>query len=958
MNRNNDGALTAGTSRRAFLQALGIGSAASLAACSRWPIKEAIPYLIPAEEITPGVPVLYASTCTACPASCGMRVTVRDGRPIKLEGEPDHPLSRGGLCAVGQADIRALYHPGRQQRPSVDGRDASWGDLDRAVVSSLDAATATGKPIWLLTSSLVSPTARLAVGRFAATHGARHVEWEACPGNPSAMLEAGPTYAGHAALPAYDLEAADMWLSFASDLLGVGPEPVAHTAAWAARRAAAGERGLARHVQIEGAMSLTGANADERLRASAAERRLLAFWLLRRVAERSHHVEAAATAALLTELPETSRRADLDALAEELAHHRDRSLVTCGDDDPGTQLAVALTNQLLGNTGTTVSIEAPSLVRRGRDRAVAELRDALVAGDVGGLVTVRCDPVGTLPGGDALAGAIEALPLSVAIAVRPSATTAACRLVAAAHHGLESWSDAEVRPGLRTIAQPTVRPLFDTRPAFENLLRWSGGDTIDWRHEVEASWRRHSDTPWREAVARAGLGAAAVTPATGAESPTAEASRDALRADLARGFEETAETEVELIAEVALRDGGPSHVPWLRELPDPLTRVAWTACARVAPERARDLGIVDGDSIALTTASGARVKMPAVLAPGQDPRVIAVPLGYGLIAGEEPDTNGFRLGAFDGGVWRRTAPADVKRAAGRVELPRIQNETSPHGRPIIYQLGDLDQEVHPPHAPDANLWTDRTQTSPQWAMTLNLDACTGCSACVVACQAENNIPVVGPEEVARHREMSWLRIDRYDVGDGENPDTLFEPMLCAQCDDAPCETVCPVLATVHSTDGLNQQIYNRCVGTRYCANNCPYKVRRFNWFNYQPSDPLERMVLNPDVVVRSRGVMEKCTFCVQRIQRQRIAARKDGRDTFAVAPACQQSCPAGAIHFGDRTDPEAEVSKRATRPNAFQVLAELGTRPSVTYLARYRNRAGVGHSSTDHAAAGHDEEHS
>ncbi|HQQ79147.1 MAG TPA: 4Fe-4S dicluster domain-containing protein, partial [Thermoanaerobaculia bacterium] len=403
--------------------------------------------------------------------------------------------------------------------------------------------------------------------------------------------------------------------------------------------------------------------------------------------------------------------------------------------------------------------------------------------------------------------------------------------------------------------------------------------------------------------------------------------------------------EAELVAQVGIGDGRSAHVPWLRELPDPLTRVSWAACVRVAPSRAAALGVKDGDHVTVDV-SGRSVTLPARLLPGQNPRVLAVPVGFGRRDGDGGAAvrNGYRLARLDGRLTTQGLAATAGRAAGHDALPLMQPHGSTEARPIVYQLGAFDEEVESAaHEKAESLWPERLPTSPKWEMVIDLDACTGCSGCVVACQAENNLPVVGPDEMRRNRDMYWLRIDRYFVGDEANPDVLFEPMLCAQCENAPCETVCPVAATVHSEDGLNQQVYNRCVGTRYCANNCPYKVRRFNWFNHPVEAPVERLVLNPNVVARSRGVMEKCTFCVQRIQATRIAARRDGQQDWrglGGKTACQESCPAKAIVFGDATDPRGEVAAWKKSPRAFQVLAELGVRPAVTYLAKVRTRTG------------------
>ena len=939
--------------RRRFLKAFGVGAAAALSACSRLPVKNAMPYLVPPEEITPGVNVHYASTCSACPAACGLLVTVRDGRPVKLEGKPDHPLSAGGLCAVGQADIRGLYDPERLQHPTISGRPAAWDDVDATVMRGLESARSAGKTVYVLSRTVISPTARRAIEDFLAPYGGRLVEHDPDLASPSALREVYERLTGVPVTPAYDLEAVDLLVSLASDLLGTGPEPMAHAHSWAERRRQAATRGMPRHVQVESSPTLTGAGADERWSATPSERKLLSLWLLRLVAEAD--ANAAAIVNRLRELPEPVGGAmRLQQLAAALASHHGRSLVISNANDATEQLAVALVNRLLGNEERTLSIARPSLVRRGLDRDLAALADDLGQGRVGALICVASDPVGELAGGEELAKQLASVPLSVTICDRPSATAQASQVVAAAHHGLECWGDAEPRPGLRTLAQPTIRPLFDTRHPYESFLVWSGAAQRDWRHQLMDTWRRRdfAGSGGCDAGDFDAFWAKVVTLAASGQCPLAVPgiAVDALPVDLAGAAlaleppqpAPSAGLEIELVAEVARRDGSRAHIPWLRELPDPLTRCSWAAVARVAPARARKLSLRDGDVVDIV-AGKVRLSMPVRVHPGQHPSVIGVPIGYGRVGGDggPMERNGLRLAPLSSQRRQVAGLTATLSPTGTSEvLPLMQIASRSEGRPIVHQVARETDVVHLEHHPgEASLWPATPRSSPHWEMVIDLDACTGCSACVVACQVENNIPVVGSEEMRRNRDMYWLRIDRYYAGSTDDPEVLFEPMLCAQCDHAPCETVCPVAATVHSVDGLNQQVYNRCVGTRYCANNCPYKARRFNWFDKQPTDPLERMVLNPDVVVRSRGVMEKCTFCVQRIQAARIAAKKEGRDHYEVVTACQQTCPTQAIVFGDGSDPAGPVAKLRAKQRTFQVLADLGIEPSITYLAKVRGRA-------------------
>jgi molybdopterin-containing oxidoreductase family iron-sulfur binding subunit len=900
-------------------------------------VRHALPYLVPPEEITPGVPVRYASTCLACPASCGLLVTVLDGRPVKLEGNPEHPLSGGGLCARGQADVRALYDAGRLQKPTIAGQPVEWRTLDEELSARLSRVRP--DKLFVLAPTLVSPSARVAVEKLLAAHPGVLVEHDPGPRSTSALLEAYELLDGRAAMPSYDLTKTDILVSFDADLLGTGPEPVALSHAWGARRRDSARRGALRHVQIEATMSLTGASADERLVASTTERRALLLWLLARVTD-----DADVKAAIGTATTSDPRRAE--ALLGELLAAKGRSLVACGSEDPGDQVACALLNRSLGNEGKTLDPASPSLVRRGLDRDLAAFTEALFRGDVDGAVILELDPVDQLPNGLDIAKALGTIPLAVAIMSRPTATAAACRYLAAAHHHLERWGDAQVRAGLATLAQPTIRPIFDTRDPLETLLRLSGASEADPRSFVRSVWngklpdaRPGSDSFSDALAAGTPIAAEAAVPA----APTKRAGSLAAISAAAK-IPKSANVEAELHAQVGLGDGRAAHNPWLRELPDPLTRVSWTPVVRIAPARARQMRIADGDLVSVET-GGRTVTLPARLSPGQHPDVVALPVGYGRKDGDASNSsrNAYRLAAFSGGRLVSVGlAARLTKAGSREDLPLMQPHGTTEGRPIVKQVGSYDAKAGE-HETFPSLWPERKPTSPKWEMVVDLDACTGCSACVVACQAENNLSVVGPSEMWRNRDMYWLRIDRYFAGDDRNPDVLFEPMLCAQCDNAPCETVCPVAATVHSEDGLNQQVYNRCVGTRYCANNCQYKVRRFNWFDHSISQPIERLVLNPSVVARARGVMEKCTFCVQRIQAARIAARRGGQEDWrgrGGMTACQETCPSRAITFGDATAPHGAVAQGKESPRAFQVLAELGIKPGITYLAKVRTLAG------------------
>ena len=944
--------------RRSFLKALGISGALTLSACERIPVRHALPYLTPPEEVTPGELLHYASTCAGCSAACGSKIGTRDGRPIKLEGLPNHPLSHGGLCATGQAELRGLYDAGRLRTPQVDGKEVPWTELDAIVRRQLTNGENDGD-IVVLSKTIVSPTARAAIASFLDPLAGKLIEYDVVTQSASGILEAYELLDGHAIVPSLQLQSADLMVGFGADFLGAGPDPVVHTAAYAKRRRQRKERDFV-HIQVEGSLSLSGSAADERLQATASERQQIILGLLHYVSRAIDTISTRKVRSLLGRPSDLGKHEEwVRDLAGRLIKHRERTLIVSGATSIGEQVAVALLNRMLGAEGHTIDLDHPSLSRRGRARALKQFHDDLQGGRVRGVIFLDCNPVEELPHGETWAEAIQQLPLSVSITNRPHATAAACQVVAATHHALESWGDAAVRNNLLTLQQPAIRPLFNTRHGIENFLRWRDSEETDYRLHLMSSWREKVFDPasgvafeqfWNESLASGNAGEEVAAASRWAKTdPDQDATAQhntwtpAQLQPLLTTIEATdaGGLEVEVVSEVAMREGNRAFNPWLRELPDPLTRSAWIGAIRMAPQRARDLGIEDGDVLAVKTAAS-EVRMPVRILPGQHPNVLAVPVGYGVVDGDSGDSprNAFQLTHWSerGELIREGLVATVETTGEFQRLPIIQPHPSAEGRDIIATVSSPDEKLHMGHHGEVHsLWKTRDYKT-HWEMVIDLDACTGCSACVIACQAENNIPIVGPDEMARHHDMAWLRIDRYFEGPPESPDVLFEPMLCAQCDNAPCETVCPVAATVHGHDGLNNQAYNRCVGTRYCANNCPYKVRRFNWFNYGTNDPIERMALNPDVVVRERGIMEKCTFCVQRIQRSRIEAKREGETTVEVETACQQSCPAKAIHFGDAAAAETEIDHLKHEGRAFQVLAETGVEPSITYLARIRRR--------------------
>jgi molybdopterin-containing oxidoreductase family iron-sulfur binding subunit len=922
-----------GTTRRDFLSLVGFGAtAATLAAC-RAPTQKAIPLAVASPEMVAGVANYYATTCGGCAASCSLLVKQRDGRPIKIEGNDATPLFGGGTCATGQATVLSLYDNERLRGPLWRGEPTPWAELDAQIAAGLAAARAAGKQIVLMSSTITSPSLRALIARFGAAYaGFRHVTYDAS--SASALRAASAEVLGRAIVPHYAFDRARVIVSLDADFLGTWLSPVEFTRQYRRARDLAGPGAL--HVQLEPGLSVTGSNADRRIAVAPSELGPIAAALAARIAKRAGEP--------VTAPADPIAAATLDDLADALWRHRGASLVVSGAADVATQVVVHTLNRLLGNLGATVDVARPSLQRAGDDAAFADLLAAMGRGDVHTLILHGVNPV--YDRGDAFAAALGKVALAITTSDRLDETASAVHAVCPDHHFLEAWGDAEPVANHLSLVQPTIAPLFETRAFAESLLRWLGDPTdaysqlrAHWQREVFPRQRDHAtfDAFWDATLERGvlDLGPPPEPPAAPVSDWRAQLAIAATRT--------TADHELARFETVGLRDGRHANNPWLLELPDPISKLTWGNAAMIAPALADQLGLANGDVVALGTAT-ASVEAPVFVQPGQHPRTVSIAIGFGRRAvgkaGNHVGVNAFPL-----------APGPVTiTATGKHEpLAGTQSHFAMEGRPIVLETTRAELDRAPAREPLPDLWDARPQGDHSWGMTIDLDACTGCSACVVACQAENNVPVVGKDQIQRQRSMHWIRIDRYYTGSAEAPASLHQPMMCQHCGHAPCETVCPVLATTTSSEGLNQQVYNRCIGTRYCANNCPYKVRRFNWYNYTTgnhaeyhmANPVGRLVLNPDVTVRSRGVMEKCSLCVQRIHAAKNAAvqREAPVADGDIKTACQQACPAGAIVFGDLDDPKSAVAAQMRAPRTYKVLDELGTRPNVAYLKKVRHEA-------------------
>ncbi len=957
-------------SRRSFLKASGFSIAtAIISACARGPVEKAIPLLNRAEQSMPGKAFWYASTCHGCSAACGIQVKNRDGRPIKIEGNPNHPLSQGGVCAVGQAMVLGLYDELRLQQPILQGKKAQWTQVDKFVKEKLDALV---QPVYFLTGTVTSPTVRFWISRFLKQQkNGKHIQYDAL--SHSAILEAHQKTHGARVIPAYHFDRAEVVVSFDADFLGTWISPVEFTADFMkTRKLDAKPPQMSYLVQFEGRMSLTGANADERIKASNPEMREILFYFAQSIARHTGR-KIDVPQVSLKEISLSANK--LDSIIDRLLNARGKSLVICGSNDVRLQMVVNFINEALENYSRTVDVTNPSLQWQSNEQEVQALISAMEAGEVGALFIAGTNPVYSLPNGDQFARALKNVPLTVNFNAYVDETAEHCQVVSATPHFLETWEDAEPHPGVISVTQPLIRRLGQTRTVQEALAAWSGAPADDhqlmqqvWKKELFPLQKKFADfqTFWDRSVEQ------------GVALITRPAKKVRFKSSALDGIEwndvqEHKTYELVLYPKVGMLDGTHAQNPWLQELPDPVSKATWDNYVCISPITAKKLGIKQGDVLEVSNGSYT-VQLPALLQPGQHEEVLAIAIGYGrkgterfhsigpdwigkrptVKKGETVGKNAYPFARWHLGLIDFESSVDVKKTGRKVNLALTQTH---HTLTVPENLGgekrDLVRETTfaefklDPHSGNKKehkilqLWpNDHVYTGHHWAMVIDLSKCTGCSACVVSCQAENNVPVVGKDEVYRRREMHWIRIDRYYSGDDAEVEVVHQPVMCHHCDHAPCENVCPVLATLHSDEGINQQIYNRCVGTRYCANNCPYKVRRFNWFDYWKRGKKENLVLNPDVTVRTRGIMEKCSLCVQRIQEAKIEAKRQGKPLKDgdIKLACEQSCPAGAIVFGDMNDPESRVSKLIHHPRHYRMLEEFNFLPTVGYLTVVRNK--------------------
>jgi molybdopterin-containing oxidoreductase family iron-sulfur binding subunit len=1015
------------TARRDFLKFLGFSVAAATVAACEAPVTKAIPYVNKPENVTPGMPTWYASTYYDGASYASILVKTREGRPIYIKGNKDFGIANGGVNPQIIASVLGLYDSSRLQGPSAKGQAGEWGAIDKAIKGDLKKA----KKVVVVSNSIISPSLSAAITAFSGSvtakvpNGFEHIQYDAV--SYAGMRLAYEASFGVNLIPSHDFSKAKTIVSVGADFLNSWLLPTQFAAQYGTTRNPEGEW-MSKHFQFESVMSISGSNADYRGMVKPSEYANVLAYILKGF--------GVSTGVSMNLSKETAKVADEAIKA--LKSSKNESIVVCGSNNKAVQILVNKLNSVLNAYSTTLDVNKPIRLFQSEDAKMNKFVADVVAGKHkdSAVIFYGVNPAYTLPNGAGFATALKSIGTTIAISSHADETASNCTYICPDHHALEGWMDYNPVGGHYALAQPSIRPLFDTSSVVESFLVWSGNaerggkdskvayDYISkiWETTGFPNQTQYADfhTYWNMAIHNSCVDLSSV--AATVVSPF----NDAALTGLAGQMPKTADLEVVLYQKAGIGIGLQANNPWLQELPDPMTKVTWDNYITMNPVEMSAAGYAtsydqeNGLNLATVTVAGKSVTLPVYPLPGQAEKTIGIALGYGRGANGENigkaafqtkeyggnvtlengnaapiGANAFSFVQVENGTLSYGAGASIAKQEGSYPIAATQIHHTVMARNSIvrettldifnkedkeaynpaWMLSKLDKDGNHVKAPMAefDLWDAHPveNIGHRWGMTVDLSSCIGCGSCLIACQSENNVPVVGKDEVRRGREMHWLRIDRYFASDEEatpgkrkdketfsyakaevaalNPKVVHMPMMCHHCNHAPCETVCPVAATMHSNEGLNQMAYNRCIGTRYCANNCPYKVRRFNWFNY-PSykkftevnpaqDDLGRMVLNPDVTVRTRGVMEKCSFCVQRIQAGKLEAKKEGRpvEDGDYVTACSDACPTNAIVVGDWNDVNSKIRKSSENKRAYQALEEVGVKPNVWFKVKVRN---------------------
>lgn len=957
--------------RREFLKLMGASIALTTGAgCIRRPVQKMVPYTQQPEEVTLGVSNWYTSTYFDGAEGFGLLVKSREGRPIHIEGNPGYPLNKGAVSSRAQASLLGLYDPERLQNPvrnlfnekktNKETVQVSWEDLDKKVVEALKAGS-----VHILTGNISSPATAAVVSDFTKAFSAQHTVWE--PLAADDILEGQKRSYGESVVPAYRFDKAQVIVSIDADFLGTWLTPVTFTKQFSAGRKDPAK--MSRMYSFDSTYSLTGANADIRFRIKPSQQLDVVMGLIYEISQNGKTVSESAKTVLAPYKGIAEKLGIADAafkkVATDLVKNAGESLVVTGgiqtrtEDSVQLQVAVNFLNSLLGNEGKTIQGTSGNPHLKATYADLQQLVKSMQQGTVKTLIIYRSNPLYALTQDFGFAEALKKVSTVVYIGDKMDETAAVSQWIAAENHALETWSDSEFAKGVFALHQPLIRTMYDTRSFQLSLMTWAFManlgpkrlTTYETFYDYLRAFYKEEMAPklakgqnfedfWGELLQKGFTGEISTS---AARTFKADAFNSVKKLTATTGY------ELAMYTKVQMGDGTLANSGWMQELPDPVTKIVWDNYASISIKTAENLKVKEGDIIEISVGAH-KMKIPAHIQPGLHDEVIAVAVGYGRTAagkvGNGIGQNAFLLAALKNeSLIFSGMPVAAKKTGERYRLVSTQGHDSMEGRQLVVQATNLDYEkekganIKRHHT--WSIWSGHQYSGHKWGMAIDLNSCTGCSACMTACQSENNIHVVGKKYVMQGREMHWIRIDRYYTGAVDTAETVFQPVTCQHCDNAPCETVCPVVATVHSSEGLNEMVYNRCVGTRYCANNCPYKVRRFNWFNYAKLIEKPRhMALNPEVGVRTRGVMEKCTFCVQRIKEGKNKAKIENRPLKdgEIKVACETACPADVIVFGDLNDDNSRVAKLFRQEErSYALLEEWFAKPSIRYQSKIRN---------------------
>jgi MoCo/4Fe-4S cofactor protein with predicted Tat translocation signal len=973
-------AMSSSTSRRDFLKYVGFSTAAATLAACEGPVNKSIPYVLQPEQIIPGVADYYATSVFDGFDFANLLVKTREGRPIKID---NNTISGAKFTANARihASILSLYDNMRLKEPKIGGKDSTWSAVDSKIKSSIVEAKAKGGQVVLLTNTLASPSTEKLIGEFIASNpNAKHIIYDAV--SSSEALDAFETVYGERALVDYDFSKASLIVSVGADFLGDWQGGGYDSGYTQGRIPKNGK--MSRHFQLEANMTLSGAAADKRLAMSTANQKQALV-----------HIYNIVTGSAVAVSLEDKFKSEVTKAAQQLKAAGSKGILVSGIQDKNAQLLVLAINQVLASEA--FSTFGARQIRKGSNEKVAQLIKDMKAGSVHTLIMSGVNPVYTLADSATFAEGLKKVTTSVSLTLKEHETALLSTIAAPVPHYLEAWDDLSLTKGTYSLTQPTIRPLFDTKQFQDVLMSLNGMSGTYYDYIKANSSSIISGATWNK-ILHDGVYVGAAQSVSGGSADFSAAASALAKSKATAGF------ELVLYTKTGLGDGQQAGNPWLQEFPDPITRVSWDNYVTVSNADAKALlmsneivanGGLNGSYATITMADGFKLdNVPVIVQPGQAVGTIGLALGYGRKAALKEE---MQVGINAYSIYKdfnNVQSVTLGKAGGEHEFACVQGQKTLMGRGDIIKETTL--EIF--NTKDAKIWNEVPMVSLNheevegttvdlWTsfdrsvghhfnLSIDLNACTGCGACVIACHAENNVPVVGKSEIRRSRDMHWLRIDRYYSSEstfegdnerkenisglssslstfnemekaGDNPQVSFQPVMCQHCNHAPCETVCPVAATSHSRQGQNHMAYNRCVGTRYCANNCPYKVRRFNWFlynknsefDYHMNDDLGRMVLNPDVNVRSRGVMEKCSMCIQMTQATILNAKREGREVVdgEFQTACSNACSNGAMAFGDVNDKESQITKLAENERMYHLLEHVGTKPNVIYHVKVRN---------------------